>query len=92
MTARHEDIRAAIDILGGPSEMSRIWGINIRNAQYYAAGHQPLPPKRLAQLIEALRARATEANYLADVLAKAIVLKVAVFDGETIKPLSEKEP
>jgi hypothetical protein len=91
MTVRHADIRAAITLMGGPSEMARLWGLNERLSRYYYAGTRDLPPKRLFQLVEALRLKAAEANQLADVLAKAIVLKVAVFDGQTIKPLSETD-
>jgi hypothetical protein len=32
-----------------------------------------------------------EANQLAEFLAKAIVLKIAAFDGQTINPLSETD-
>jgi hypothetical protein len=94
MTVRHADIRAAMELLGGPSEMARIWGINVRNSGKYFSGARELPPKRLFQLIEALRLKAAEAKQIADalVMQSGPFLKVAAFDGQTIKPLSEKEP
>jgi very-short-patch-repair endonuclease len=65
--------------------------MNVRDAQYRFAGSQPPPPKRLTHLAEALRAKATEADQLTEILAKATMLKGAMFDRQTIKPLSETD-
>ncbi len=73
--------------------MARVWSLNDRLSRHYYAGTRELPPKRLFQLIEALRLKAAEAKQLADalVMQSGPFLKVAMFDGQTIKPLSETD-
>lgn len=72
MNADQDDIRTAIDQLGGAAEMARIWDINPRLGRHYYAGTRELPPKRRAQLVDALIQHSKRATELAARLAKSM--------------------